>query len=435
MSFQIEYLERLECDLRAAGARKLRPRFWRGGGLAPRVVIAAACVVLMSGSLALAFGGRVLTAIGGGGPAPGHVKSEFRQMTKPLFPLDGAPPLPKGYLPGAIVPGSEHEVATVRTTRGTTARLYAARTTHGDLCAAVVGRPFAGGGCWGASAARPPFAVLSSASSTERRNETTRTLWGRTSNAGAATLRVTYGDGTHHDIVLVDGWFMFEVPRAHSSRAEAPVRLDVLAAGGARLGTRADPFSLHRPKWHFTFPVPSSVRLLATARLPNDGGTVAIWSGRDAEGRDCFRHLRNGKTQMFPAWVCGTQVGRTGYPLYPTSTTQIQQRMAVEWDLGLRNDWRKPLGYGYAYATGWVGPQVTRLTVRNQDGSAADITLHDRYYLYVVPPANWPAGHRPSILEARDASGAVVYRQFLYPRQHCIYPGRDPICHIAMGTG
>ena len=106
MSFQIEYLERLECDLRAAGARKLRPRFWRGGGLAPRVVIAAACVVLMSGSLALAFGGRVLHAFADK-PAPPKVKTAFRQMTKPLYPLDGAPPAPKGSLPGAIVKGSE----------------------------------------------------------------------------------------------------------------------------------------------------------------------------------------------------------------------------------------------------------------------------------------------------------------------------------------
>ena len=71
---------------------------------------------------------------------------------------------------------------------------------------------------------------------------------------------------------------------------------------------------------------------------------------------------------------------------------------------GLANLPDRPVGYGYAYAFGWVAPQIARLQLRFQDGSSTDITLHDRYYLYVVPPANWPAGHRPSILERRDVT-------------------------------
>ena len=69
------------------------------------------------------------------------------------------------------------------------------------------------------------------------------------------------------------------------------------------------------------------------------------------------------------------------------------------------NDPGHPVGVGYAYGFGWVAPDVTRLTVRFQGGAATDIPLHEGFFLYSVPPAHWPAGHRPSILEARDARG------------------------------
>lgn len=441
MSSQIDYLERLEHELRAAATRQAERPLRRRWALlaAPRVLVAAAVVVLMSASLALAFGGRVLTALGGG-PAPKPVKSEFRNLVKPPFPLDGAPPLPKGYLPGKIVRGSERRVLTVRTSRGTVAALYVARTTSGQLCVVIRGWPFAGGGCWGATPPGNPFAALTQGFMSQRagtwtRNGPVRTLVGRTASPRARVLRVIYRDGSHHDIALVDGWFMFELAGARAQAGAAPVQLDVLSASGARLGTLADPFYLHAPKPHFTQPLPSSIRLLAAAELPNGGGTVEIWSGRDAEGRNCFRHLRNGHSQVFPVWECTGAVGHYGYPLHPAHGLETAH-VAVRWQIGLANDSRKPVGYGYAYATGWVAPHVARLTLRFQDGSAADIPLHDLYFLYVVPPANWPAGHRPSILEARDAQGGVVYREFLYPRQHCIYPGRDPFCrNIAMGTG
>ncbi|MEO9175018.1 MAG: hypothetical protein ABI317_05840 [Gaiellales bacterium] len=64
-----------------------------------------------------------------------------------------------------------------------------------------------------------------------------------------------------------------------------------------------------------------------------------------------------------------------------------------------------------------------------------EIALCERFFLYVVPPAHWPPGHRPSILKARGPGGALIYREFLYPRQHCIYPGEDPVCrNLEMGT-
>ena len=437
MSFKIEYLDRLEGDLRAAAARQTS-RSGRRISLAPRALIVAAALLLMGGSLALAFGGRVLTALADK-PAPKHVKKEFRQMITPPLPLDGAPPYPKGYLPGKIVPGSERRVYAVRNSRGKVAALYAARTASGRVCAISSGWPFGGGGCSGGPA-RTPFSVLITGSTVRGPGPGgrgyVRSVVGRASSPGAAAVRVVYADGRHDDVALSDRWFMFEVPFGHAKLAAAPVRLDVLAADGTRLASANDPWSVYRKPPHFSKPLPASVKLLASAELPNDGGTLRIWSGRDAQGHDCFRHLRDGHTQMFPAWTCTPMVGHYGYPVYPLTQKQSQVHTAVQWQMGLRNDPHKTVGFGYAYATGWVAPQVAQLTLRFQDGTAADVPLHDRYYLYVVPPANWPAGHRPSILEARNAQGALVYHAFLYPRQHCIYPGADPLCrNQAMGTG
>jgi hypothetical protein len=441
MSFQIEYLKRLEGDLRTAAARQRPRRAWRRT-LAPRTLIVAAAVVLMGGSLALAFGGRVITALGDG-PAPSKVKSTLDRMTSPPYPLDGAPPLPKDYLPGKIVPGSQHRVLTYRTSRGKVAALYVARTTRGGACFVTVGGPFGSGGCLGTTPVKGAFSDLTVGQTMRSRNGKrfggpVLTIVARAASPRAASVRIVYGDATHHDVALVDGWFMFEVPAAHAMPSTAPVRVDVLSTDGTRVGSLAEPFAfyLHPPKPHFTSPLPASIKLLASAELPNNGGTVKIWSGRDAQGRNCFRYLRNGRSQRGPVWDCTAMVGHYGYPLHPANRKQSQAHAAVQWQMGLANDWRRPVDFGYAYAIGWVAPGVTRLTLRFQDGSSTDIPLHDQYYVYVVSRANWPAGHRPSILEARNAQGRAICREFLYPRQHCIYPGHDPLCrNLAMGTG
>jgi hypothetical protein len=437
MSFQIEYLNRLEGDLRNASTRQTPSR--RGRALAPRALLVAAAVVLMGGSLALAFGGRVLTVLDSG-PVPHVVNSRLHQLVAgPLeLPRDGAPPQPKSLPADRIVSGSQRRLLTVRTSRGHIASLYVARTRRGLMCVVSVGWPFGMGACANDKPVEGPFSSLGTGATTRSRDgkhvSLIRTIVGRAAGSRAHTVRVVYADGTHDDIAVVQGWFMFEVPAAHMTPTTATVRLDVLSANGTRLGSLADPFDLKRVRPHFTKPVPSSIRVLARAQLPNGGGTVSISSGRDAAGRNCFRHLRNGKSQQFPVWECTGQVGHSSYLPYPSG--ERPKLVPLRWQMGLRNDSRYPTGYGYAYATGWVTPQVTRLTVRYQDGGAADIPLHGRYYVYVVPPAHWPAGRRPRILEERDATGGLVYRQFLYPRQHCIYPGRDPLCvNLAMGTG
>ena len=120
MSFPIDYLNRLEDELCTAGDPHCRHAcaFPTRPARILDQLLAAALVVLMGGSLALAVGGRVVTAISGS-PAPDKVKSEPGRWSVPPEPLDGAPPLPKGFLPGqGSCGGSQRRVPTIRTSRG-----------------------------------------------------------------------------------------------------------------------------------------------------------------------------------------------------------------------------------------------------------------------------------------------------------------------------
>jgi hypothetical protein len=414
-----------------------RPRRRHRLPVAPRALIFAIVAVLMGGSLALAVGGRVIHALDDG-PAPAPVKHEFRDLVVPPYPLEGAQPLPKGYLAGKIVKGSERRVLTIHTGSHTIG-LYMARASSGDECYVTAGWPVEMRGC-AEPIAKGPFAILG----TQRGSYAGQGIiagakvvgkpiaWqmlGR-ARARATRVRIAYADGTHHDLPLASGgWFMYSIPPAHTRPGAAPVRFDVLSSTGARLGSRADPFALKRVVSHFTSPTAASIRLLESAPLPNGGGTVKIWTGHNAAGHVCFRHLRNGKSHQFPVWQCMDNVGVYGFE--PSG-----KHAPVEWDMGLANDGNHPVGVGYAYATGWVAPTISRLTVRFQGGASAEIPLHEGFFLYAVPSAHWPAGHRPSILEARGPDGRLVYRRFLYPRQHCIYPGADPVCrNYGQGTG
>jgi hypothetical protein len=171
-------------------------------------------------------------------------------------------------------------------------------------------------------------------------------------------------------------------------------------------------------------PIPATITQLAFARLPNHGGSLAIWSARDARGQRCFRYTRNGAGKRYPWWICSPQVGRTA----SADTGAGFAAAPVQWTLGAARRPDRPTGYGYAYAVGWAGPSVQRLVLRFEDGTSARLTLAGRYYLYVIPRAHWAPGHRPSELDAIAADGSVVYRRSLDPGAHCVYPGPDPAC-------
>jgi hypothetical protein len=396
-----------------------------------RLLLAAAFVVLVGGSLAYAVGGRVVDAVTGS-PAPPKVKHQLDSMVRSPFPTDGAPPWERQLArQGHIVPGSARRVLTIKTRWHGSASLYVARTSSGGYCDLTGWGTQLGGGCAPSESFTDHDEPIALATMGARPGHVLIT--GRAPNLRAASVRLRFRHRATYTEQLTAGWFMYEVPISHQRTGSDPiVAIDVLDAAGNRIERYVDPFRLNAPKPHFPSPIPSSVRLVASAALPNGGGTITIWSGRDAQGHACFRHLHDGKSHQFPVWTC------TPYGIAPPTIAHPRGglHVPVSWTMVGLNDPKRPVGYGYSYAFGFAVANVARLDLRFQDGDHTTIPLVSHDFLYVVPPDRWAAGHRPSILTAYGASGHALYRQFLYPRQHCIYPGHDPACaNLGLATG
>ena len=362
-------------------------------------------------------------------------------MITPPLPLDGAPPYPKGYLPGKIVPGSERRVYAVRNSRGKVAALYAARTASGRVCVISAGWPFGGGGCSGASGAD---AVLGPDHGKHRARSRPGRSWlrahGRRPRVEPArrrrARRLRGRPPRRHralgPLVHVRGALRARQARRRAGAPRRPRR----RRHAARVGSRTrGPCTASRRTSASPFRRASSCS--PSAELPNDGGTLRIWSGRDAQGHDCFRHLRDGRTQMFPAWTARRWSGITATPLHPLTQKQSQVHTAVQWQMGLRNDPAQD--------------RRLRLRLRHRLGRAAGGAAHacasrtaplrtSRCTTATTSTSCRPPTGRPGIARASSRpgtpQGALVYHAFLYPRQHCIYPGADPLCrNQAMGTG
>jgi hypothetical protein len=416
-------LEALDWDdvvERSQPVRRVAP-VRRGGRLriAPRVLLFVAIVVLMGGSLALAFGGRVLTVLAG--PSmPAQVESLVLMQLRPLSGQTDA-------TSDRIVHGSERRILSVHTSRGVTATLWTVRTLAGRQCYAAVGKPFGLSGCLDPAHPVPgPFGVLAWMSARHDSAHIGRemTLVGQVASREGRHVRLVYANGTFGAFPVVDGWFMLEVPVSHTTARTEPIRIDVLAGSGAVLAARSDPFRLHMPRPVAGRPIASTIRRLAFARLPNHGGSLAIWLGTDAKGQRCFRYTRDGAGKPYPWWICSPQVGRSA----AADTGAGFARVPVQWTLGSARRPDRGTGYGYAYAVGWVAPSVERLVLRFEDGTSARVTLVGRDFLYVVPRAHWAPEHRPSELDAIAEDGSLIYRRPLDPGAHCVYPGPDPAC-------
>jgi hypothetical protein len=63
------------------------------------------------------------------------------------------------------------------------------------------------------------------------------------------------------------------------------------------------------------------------------------------------------------------------------------------------------------FLSGFVGPQVHKLELEFEDGDSVALDLLEDYFLYEVPRSHWSAGHRPTVLVARDRDGHVLSRR------------------------
>lgn len=425
---ELEPLDWIDVVERSQLLRRVTPPA-RGRGrlrVAPRMLLVAAAVVLTGGSLALAVGGHVLITVFSGPSLPASARSLLQTELRPLSGQTDT-------TTDRIVEGSARRILSVHTSRGTIASLWTVSTRTGRRCYATVGKPFGLVGC--TEPALPvlgPFGVLAWMSARHDSAHIGRdmTLVGQAASPAARHVRLMYANGTSDVFQVVDRWFMLEVPASHTTARTEPIRIDVLSGSGAVLAARSDPFRLHLPRLTPGRPIASTIRRLAFARLPNHGGSIAIWSAIDAKGHSCFRYTRDGGGKPYPWWICSPQVGRSA----AADTGAGFATVPVQWTLGSARRPGRATGYGYAYAVGWVAPSVRRLALHFEDGTSARLTLLGRYFMYVVPRVHWAPGHRPSELDAIGADGSVMYRRPLDPGAHCVYPGPDPACAHVVTT-
>jgi hypothetical protein len=358
-----------------------------------------------------------------GDPPPTPVVQFLDGMLQPAYgPKEGPPQ--NGPTRQDIVKGSERVVAEVRLRTGKTARLYAVDVRTGGQCFAAIGGPFDGGSCVpGPSKWRYPVAAAAQMGGAGRAGTFAKNpvLYGRITKIGATSLVARYADLSSDVIPTRNGWFLFEVPKAHWLRGHEPLRLDVLDGSGRVVGSMKDPFGLHPP----TSPKPehpSGVqRVLARESLGWKGAILELQSAAGDRGHRCVRVV-NAHSTNTGGWMCGAVVAQTA----PVSEGQTTTPPPVYFELHQLVRGATP--GGYVYARGWVGPHVASLEIRFQDSTVAPIPLHDRLFIYVVPEAHWALGTRPSYVIARDRSGRAIFRRFLYPAAPCAYPLGEKSC-------
>jgi hypothetical protein len=415
---------------RPGPAPRLRRRAPR---LTTRVVLVAAAVLVLGGGIAVAFGGRIADLISSD-PGPSTIHRAFQRVLVPIRQggKAGAP------FAGRPIQSSEHLVVEQPSRWGGELRIYTARSTLGSTCYLLVRTVALGASCELRAVATPRKPInLISTIDTSSHTRTVRTEYaGHPYTARAVAVRIRFRTGGSERIALTKGWFFYEPAPAHAIGAAAAVSaFDVLDRHGATVASEPiAPNSLTsivppQP----VLPVSGSVKLLQRSTLPNGGGRVAIWSGRDAKGEWCFRFLRNGRSQHFPAWNCGPAVGRYWYAFGNPKRLPLSRlpRVPIYWWTYGRGGPAFPQE-SWVYATGWAAPGITRLELTYQDGARTSVPLHGRFYLFVVPATHWRDGTRPQTLTGLDTAGRRVSAVDLHPDQAgCFYPGFD----CSFGTG
>jgi hypothetical protein len=232
-----DVVARASSDLHERRRRRL-PR--RG-----RATLLAAALVLAGGSLALAVGGRIVSAVVGT-PAPPEIRKEFRNLP-PVFKTASKQ---QKLEAGRVLLPTVRLLITLRTAHFGVARLYSARTTvpsgYCDLVSIGAERMF---GCDRDRGRTSPRSLSVATGFTGTRSTPGANLvWGHVVPTAARTLRIRFRHGPARIVQLAGRRrFMFELGPDHSRRStNPPIAFDVLDATGHRIATQADPMVVPR---------------------------------------------------------------------------------------------------------------------------------------------------------------------------------------------
>ncbi len=393
-----------------------------------RVLIVALAALALVVPVALAASQTGLLDFALGGPAPTSARTFLDRMLPPRYAANEGPP--QGLTRADIIKGTERLVDAVTTSTGANAEMYAVRLRGGGFCWFAYGLPFNGGGCGGQATGRRSVIGgsigMGSAGMGKRQAGTFGqgvTLSGPVGAKGAVSLRITYRDGDHGSVPVRDGWVMYEVPLAHTFWKHEPTRIDVLDASGRVLAHRDDPFELHQPARPKIEQPLQSHTVLISRPLGWKGASIELLFARGSKGNECIQARNTARLHWTERWLCDPAVGRNAAITIERPTPPA---LPISFTWGRFTRFEQPTGYAYVW--GWAGAPVTHVEVRFQDSSTVELPLTRHFFLYVVPSVHWTLGTRPSYLIGRDATGKVVYRRFLYPAAHCMYPGADAPC-------
>lgn len=368
-------------------------------------VAAAVAAVLVVPPMSV---GARLVALVRPDPAPA-VRSEIADMNR-HFPLGKH---------DAVV-RKTHRVATI-SQYGRSVSLWVAPTRSGGACSLVRTARSSAGGCLtaarfgvlevsllGVGGPATPPANTGTLGPGALMSPSAAILSGHVPNA-VRRVELRYADGARSVLPLHQGWFLFAVPLAHLRTGHRPVSISALDEHGSVRFSETKLFQ-HVSRYEIEKPLKREIRTLTT--LPVDVGTRAtLQTAKSPEGGECISVLVNGKA-LDARWRCGPNVGHRVTREY--GAAGIVKNSLLHWDPSAGG--LPP--HALPIASGWAAAPITKLRVRYRDGSTTPLALHDRLYVYVVPPAHRSGSATPVRLEGLDSSSKVI-QSLRIDKQRC----------------
>jgi hypothetical protein len=257
-------------------------------------------------------------------------------------------------------------------------------------------------------------------------------LTGEFGETTAARVVVTHPDGSSNEVPFVwvgapidAGFFLYPLSGAH--RDESSERVAVLDASGHVLARSTMPLRSVGPKGtsHHVAGVGyvhvPGLAIYAKRQLLFDlrsatGERTLLWSAPARGGGRCWWTNRgsgcdDGKSHFAP-----------GFAKQHPHLAQLAQVM----NLGFN-------GGNPVVLCCEVGPKVSRVQFRFQDGDRIDYTPRDGYLVVTIPPAHEALGHRLIKQVAYDASGHVLAERSIRTNLPGLYPCTKPK-HYAYGV-
>ena len=379
-----------------------------------RLALAAAVAVVAVTATAVAFGlPQTFVDFFSSPAAPEQVKNFFGSQNVAA---------PSGMSPDAI-PGEARKITTatfdanhVHPTRPTLHTLYVAPRKGGGFCYLWTNYS---GGCDDASSS-PTYA---------RTHPAPRSLgidwlamdyplavsgWVRT--GAAKTVEARFADDTTVTIPVtwvsqpIDaGFFVYPVPSAHLTRADALASVVALDANGHVVG---------RQDFPLTKPLDEDV----VQTLPDGTKYSLPRRARAAHARKIVSFRATDGSQVY-LWLMPRTGGGVCY-LFSQGFGCADPRLAADeppFNGGMSGGKSRILFFGQAK------PEVATVELRYQNGESERLTPIDGFLLHEITPAHYEHGTRLVAAVALGQSGKAIVTQHFQPQESGLYPCKKPI--------